>query len=44
MKQQVSFTMRVRHHRAIHGVEADAPECAMDHGHSFTHYPPIGIR
>jgi hypothetical protein len=36
MEQQVPFAMGVRHHRAIHGVEADAAECAMEHGHSFT--------
>jgi hypothetical protein len=41
MKQKVSFAMRVRHHRAIHGVEADAAERAMEHGHSFN--PPVGI-
>jgi len=44
MKQQVSFAMRLRHHCAIHGVKADAPECAVEHGHSLTHRPPIGIR
>jgi hypothetical protein len=35
--------MCVRHHRAVHGIKADAPERAMEHGNSFTHRPPIGI-
>jgi hypothetical protein len=44
MEQQVPFTVRMRHHRAIHGVKAGTSECAVDHGHSFTHSPPVGIR
>jgi hypothetical protein len=37
VEEQVSFAMGVRHHRAVHGVEANTPERAVEHGHSFTH-------
>ena len=42
VEEQMPFAVCVRHHRAVHGIQADASERAMTHCNCFTHRTPIG--